>query len=130
VASVATLIEDVAMQISRVTSLDVINLVLGAILFISPWVAGFAHEPAAARNAWIFGVLIALASVGVLVSFAQWEEWLKLLFGLWVLISPWILGFYAAASPMWVHVVIGLVVAILTAVEITMVRGAPPAARA
>jgi hypothetical protein len=117
-------------MLRRISSLDVINLVLGAILFISPWIAGFTHEHAATRNAWIFGVLIALASIGVLVSFAEWEEWLKLIFGLWVLISPWVLGFYTTAAAMWAHVVIGIIVAILTVIELAMMHGAPPAARA
>ena len=38
---------------------DWINLVLGAWLFFSPWIFGYAHAAAAAWNSWIVGVLIA-----------------------------------------------------------------------
>jgi hypothetical protein len=118
------------MTMKRETSLDVINLVLGAILFISPWIFSFTGEEAASRNAWIFGALIALASIGAIVAFGEWEEWLKLLFGLWVLISPWLLGFSTARTATWTHVVIGVVVAFLTAIELAMVHRSPPATRA
>ena len=61
-----------------------------------------------------------------LVAFAEWEEWLNLIAGLWVVVSPWVLGFQDATTTMRVHLVIGLAVAVLAAIEIYLVhRGRP-----
>jgi hypothetical protein len=32
-------------------------------------------------------------SIAALAAFAVWEEWLNLVAGLWLVVSPWILGF-------------------------------------
>jgi hypothetical protein len=103
---------------------DVANLVLGAILFISPWLFGF-DAGAASQNAIICGIVIALLSIAALSAFAVWEEWLNLIVGLWVIVSPWILGF-TATTAMTVHLIIGLIVAVLAAVELWLMYQNPP----
>ena len=70
--------------------------------------------------------MIAVLAIAALAAFAVWEEWLNLIVGLWVLVSPWVLGFYGTTRPMAVHVVVGIVVAVLAAVEIWMTSQAPP----
>jgi hypothetical protein len=62
-------------------------------------------------------VIIAAISIAALAAFAVWEEWLNLVMGLWVLVSPWVLGFPSGAA-MPVHIVIGVVVAVLAALGI------------
>jgi len=57
---------------------DVINLILGAFLFISPWLFAFAPG-AESWNAWIAGAVIAILSIAALSAFAEWEEWLNLI---------------------------------------------------
>jgi hypothetical protein len=37
--------------------------------------------------------------------------------GLWVAVSPWLLGFAGVANAMWAHLLIGLAVAALAAYE-------------
>jgi SPW repeat len=49
------------------------------------------------------------------------EEWLNLVVGLWVLVSPWVLDF-ANTAAMWVHIVIGIIVAAVAAIEVWMMR--------
>jgi SPW repeat-containing protein len=104
---------------------DVANLVLGAFLFLSPWIFGFSGSTAA-ENANIVGVVIAVIAVAALAAFAVWEEWLNLIVGLWTLVSPWVLGFQGTTKAMTVCVVVGLLVAILAAVEIWMTSHIPP----
>ena len=104
---------------------DVANLILGAFLFVSPWIFGFAGTTAA-ENANIVGVIIALLAIAAIAAFAIWEEWLNLIVGLWTLISPWVLGFQATTAAMTVSVIVGLLVAILAAVEIWMTSPTPP----
>src|SRR6266540_3582866 len=101
---------------------DVLNLILGAWLFLSPWIAGFSGAGVPARNAWILGVVVAIVAIAALAAFAEWEEWINLVLGLWVLGSPWVLGFAANAVAMWVHVLTGLAVAVVAAVELWMIH--------
>lgn len=110
------------------TALDIANIVVGIALVLSPWVLGFAAEAAAAWNAWIVGALIALVAIGALVSFAEWEEWVNLVLGVWALVSPWLLGFAAVTAAVWVHVVAGLIVAVLAGLELWFARKRPSTA--
>ena len=102
---------------------DVANLILGAVLFFSPWMFGF-DAGKVSENAYISGIVIAVLAIAALAAFTVWEEWLNLIVGLWVLVSPWVLGFQGTTRPMAVHVVVGIVVAVLAAIEIWMT--APP----
>ena len=89
---------------------DLINLVLAVWLFISPWIIGFAAETHAAWNAWIVGVVLGALAVATLSVFAEWEEWVNLVLGLWLIVSPWLLGFMANTNAMATHVVLGVLV--------------------
>jgi hypothetical protein len=104
---------------------DVANLVLGAFLFLSPWIFGF-RGSTAAENANIAGVIIVVLAIAALAAFAVWEEWLNLIVGLWTLVSPWVLGFQGNTKAMAVCVIVGILVAILAAVEIWMQSHTPP----
>ena len=106
-------------------AIDWINLVLAVALFISPWVLGFA-QGTPMGNALIAGIVIGAIAIAAIVSFSQWEEWVNLIVGLWVLISPWVLGFTAVTSAVWAHVVIGLIVTVLAAVELWLAMRSPP----
>jgi len=102
----------------------VANLVLGAILFFSPWMFGF-DAGKISENANITGLVIAIIAIAALAAFAVWEEWLNLIVGLWALVSPWVLGFQGTTA-MTVHVVIGLAVAVLAAIELWIMSQNPP----
>jgi hypothetical protein len=82
-------------QIDR-TALDVVNVVAGIGLAVSPWLAGYAGEAYAAWNAWIVGAAIALL-------------------GLWAIASPWLLGFSAVSGAVAFHVILGVIVAAFAA---------------
>jgi hypothetical protein len=103
---------------------DVANLVLGAVLFFSPWMFGF-EAGKISENANITGLVIAIIAIAALAAFAVWEEWLNLIVGLWALVSPWVLGFQGTTA-MTVHVVIGLAVAVLAAIELWIMSQNPP----
>jgi hypothetical protein len=107
---------------------DAINLVLGAGLTLAPSLFGFTSIERASRNAWIAGALIGIMAIIALVALAEWQEWFKFVLGLWVAISPWALRFHLAISEAAVrtHVALGLIVAVLAAVQLWMVRRDPP----
>jgi len=103
---------------------DAANLILGAVLFFSPWLYAF---PAghAQQNAIITGVVIVVLSLASLAAFAIWEEWLNLVVGLWAIVSPWVLGF-SGSTARNVHVTIGIIVSVLAAIELYIMYRRPP----
>ena len=112
------------MKWSNAKLCDVANLILGVILLVSPWIFRFSSG-APSQNAFVSGIVIAAISIAALAAFAVWEEWLNLIVGIWVLVSPWVLGF-AGTTAMQVHVVIGVIVAVLAALEIWLLYQRPP----
>lgn len=119
---------------------DWTNLILGGWLFFAPWVltftagaapAGATAAPetavlnAAAWNAWIFGVIIALIAAAALFQVQKWEEWTNLAIGAWVAISPWALGFSNLATAAWNAVIIGILVFCVAAWDLYTIPGTP-----
>jgi SPW repeat len=95
---------------------DVANLFLGMILFFSPWLFAL---PAGApcQTASTIGIFIAVASIAALAAFALWEEWLNLIAGAALIVSPWLLGFQDSDA-MTIDAMIGTFVVLLAAVEV------------
>jgi len=109
------------------TIIDFIKLALAAFLILTPWIFGFTSAAVASGNAWISGAVIGLASIAAIVALAEWEEWVSLAFGLWVVISPWVLGFHTTAmSAMRADVAVGIAVALFAAAELWMMHHNPP----
>ena len=108
------------------SGVDVVNLILAAFLFLTPWIFGFVSDHAAAPNAWVSGIIIGVVAIAALTKFAEWEEWINLALGLWVLVSPWVLSFAAQTTARWVHVVIGLIVAVLAGLKLWFMHQTPP----
>jgi hypothetical protein len=89
---------------------DAINLVLGIWLIVSPLALAYTAQAAPAWNAYVVGVVIAVLSAAALWQFQKWEEWLSAVFGAWLVISPWVLGFSASQVPTWNQIVVGIIV--------------------
>ena len=104
---------------------DVVNLMLGAWLFVTPWIFDFA-DGAAGWNAWIFGALIALVAFAALMVFTELEEWANLLLGLWVIVAPWNLGFSGTKAAFANHLIVGIAVVVLAAIELWVTYRKPP----
>jgi hypothetical protein len=100
------------------TMLDGISVVAGAFLLFSPWLFGFAAEPAASWSSWIAGALIALFGILAMVKFQIWQEWANLALGAWSFVAPWLLGFSAISAATAVHMTVGAVVVALAAYEL------------
>lgn len=92
------------------------NLLLGAWLFISPWVMQFAYDmPNVAVNAHVLGAaIVILAAIAVYMP-RMWEEALNVVLGLWAIISPWALGFAGNRNVMMNFVIVGVLVTALAA---------------
>ena len=94
--------------------IDVINLLLGMLLFFAPWMFGFVST-LASENAWLSGALISLLATTAIIAFDAREQRLNLLVGLWVVVSPWLLGFHAE---MHIHFIVGLLLVTLVLFEL------------
>jgi hypothetical protein len=103
----------------RESVLDLYNLVLAAVLFVSPWLFKLTNG-AGRMDLWASGAAIAAISLAAIAAYADWEEWANLLLGLWLIASPWILGF-AHTRAMHFSIGIGVVVAFLAALELWLV---------
>ena len=101
---------------SNVWLCDVVNLALGAVLFFSPWLFDLSTTGPQWQTASIVGLIIAVLSIAALAAFAVWEEWLNLIAGLALIVSPWLLGFQDSQA-MTIDVVIGMSVALMAALE-------------
>jgi hypothetical protein len=76
---------------------DAVNAVLGVWLVLSPWAVGFQGETLAMSNAVIVGIALVAAALGAIFVPRAWEEWTECALGVWMLVSPWVLGFMGNA---------------------------------
>lgn len=106
-------------------AIDIINVVAGAALAVSPWLFGFADHAVAAWNAALVGVAIALVAAGAMAAKVQWNGWASLILGAWAAISPWALGFFGLTTAMGIHLILGLLVAVLAAIELWFTHNRP-----
>ncbi len=97
---------------------DVVNLIAGILLFVAPWVLGYAAERTAAWTSWASGVVVAAMALIALARFAEWEEWVEGALGAWMILSPWAIGFTTISMAMYAHIVLGFVVLVAAIGEI------------
>jgi hypothetical protein len=100
------------------TTLDMVAIVAGLGLFLSPWYLDYAAEAYASWNAWIVGAAVVALAAVALFAFHQVEEWANLALGLWTVIAPWAVGFGAVSTAAMVHVVAGLIIATVAAANL------------
>jgi hypothetical protein len=94
---------------------DWVGAVLGLWLVVSPWVLEYG-EMAANQNAVFVGFLLIATEFVALSAFSVWEEWINVILGAWLVVSPWILG--VALVPTVNFVIVGLLVLALALYEI------------
>lgn len=88
---------------------DSANAVVGVWLIFSPLVLGFTNQFAAVVNVVIVGILLLATALGAIFVPHAWEEWTETALGLWLAVSPWVLGF--GTQPAMANAVVsGLVV--------------------
>ena len=101
----------------------------GVWVVISAWVFGATYTSGSALNSIIVGVVIAvLAAIRFLSPrSAVGLSWINALFGIWMIISPWIYGYAATnTARTWNSVIFGIIVLILSVWSAAATRGAAP----
>ena len=93
---------------------------VGLFLFASPWLFVFTNENARI-DIWATSAFIAATSIIAIVFFSNWEEWLNLLLGSWLVVSPWELGF-THTKAMHISIGAGIVVTFMAVLELWLVN--------
>lgn len=111
----ATTLQRAQYNVKTASGLDIIA---GIWLIIAPYVLGYSSVASAAWNSVIFGIIIAVLAASR--EFGQgyrraWPSWINVLIGLWLIISPFFLGFSHIGVAVWNSIIMGIVVAILAA---------------
>ena len=94
---------------------DPVNALLGVWLVLSPWALGFQGNAMAMSNAVVIGAVLVAVAVGAILVPRAWEEWTEGALGLWLVVSPWILGFSMIRDAMLSTTITGLSVILLAA---------------
>ena len=97
---------------------DWLVAIVGAWLIVSNWVLSYAIPQTSPAHlaSWIFwnATLTGLAAVALgvlaLAAFRFWEEWADIAIGIWLVVSPWFLGFANIRLAMWNVVLSGAVI--------------------
>jgi hypothetical protein len=119
-------VEAAMTKLRRESIIDVYTLVLAAFLFVSPWLFAYTRE-FVRMDAWIAGGLLAAVALAAIIAFAEWEEWLILVVGLWLLASPLLLGFTHTMA-MHISIGVGSVVSYLALLELWLIHYGEPRA--
>jgi hypothetical protein len=92
---------------------SVLNVLAGIWLIISAWVLGFAAMSVPLWDVLLVGIaVLILAAIRLATPGATGLSWIVFLLGVWLIISPWVLGFGAISVPMGNAVILGILVAI------------------
>jgi hypothetical protein len=102
-------------RLRRQAALDLYTLACGVFLLIAPWLFGFVR-PLGRLDAELVGLAVVALSIAAIFMFADWEEWVKVLLGAWLIAAPWLLCF-AHTSAMHVSIAMGLAVTFLALLE-------------
>lgn len=89
---------------------DWVGLVLGVLLFLSPWIVGYAAVTAAAASAWVIGIATVVFFAIALAKPEQWEEWVNLVLAVLLLLAPFVLGFTGATGAAWSHWILAILI--------------------
>ena len=63
---------------------DPVNLILGILSLISPWVLSYSTAGRATDNAVLLGILIGIFAIAAMVNLRAWKEWVNVILGAWL----------------------------------------------
>ena len=105
--------------------LDLYNLSFAALLFVFSWLFASAQENAMI-DFLVSSAAVAVTAISAILAYANWKEWLNVLLGAWLIVSPWVLGF-AHTRAMHFSIGIRIAIAFMAMVELLVVNYPPTA---
>jgi hypothetical protein len=105
------------MDMKRLRLRDWVIAVLGLWMLVSPRVLHYTGiQPDAIWCAWLVGAAILLVTAGsrfVVEIWSPWQDGTNAALGLWLMVSPWVLGFAAHTTARTNSIVVGFFVTVL-----------------
>lgn len=97
---------------SQESSANVINVIAGIWLIISPFVLGFSTG-ITMINSVVLGILVGvLALITAITDRAAWLSWINIVLGLWLIVAPFALNSAELLTATWNSVILGAIVII------------------
>lgn len=105
-------------RITTVRTVSGIDIVLGLWLVISPFILGYGNLATPMWNSVIVGIAVAALAAsrtGGEGYRRAWPSWVNVVLGVWLIFSPFILGFAEVNAALWNNIILGIGVAVLAA---------------
>ncbi len=98
-----------------------IAALIGIFMGISPFLFGYSYQPVAMWNSILIGLALLILGIASAVSSnpytARIIDWINMLFGIWMVISPFILGYAFVSFAVYnIQVILGLFVTAMEAI--------------
>jgi hypothetical protein len=77
---------------------DWAGIAVGLWMLASPWVLGYTDHNAATMNALLLGTVLIVVELLNLDQHQSAEEWIDIAAGLWLLASPFVVGFTSTST--------------------------------
>lgn len=118
---------------------DALKLAAAAWLFVSPWILNYSQVRLPVWNGCAVAIIVAVFSAAAMLRFTEWEEWVNVVAGFWLIASPWLLGYTAllentrlwentATLPVTAnHLAVGLAIVMLSLAELNLFERATDA---
>ncbi len=96
------------------------SFALGLWLAMSPWLCGYADQPAATGNAAFIGIALALAAHFQVSLGGHLVDWLNFAAGIWLVAAPFFLEFGSTALPAANSIAVGTLELVLAASALSL----------
>lgn len=97
---------------------ETVNSVAAVLLILSPWMFRYSASATATWSAVVIGLLLGVATFTRAVKVGRWPGWAILALGLCAVLAPWILGFGDIRNAAGMHVAAGLMVLVMTLLDL------------
>lgn len=97
---------------------DWFGMLLGLMIALSPWAAGDEVGHAAVWNTALIGVAVFFLAELEYVALTRWEETCQLLLGLWLVMSPYVFGYFNTGTLRFWHSTLGGLAILLAALQL------------
>lgn len=107
---------------------DGVTTLVGIFVFLAPGFIPYLFSVSTAEGAvaWSHhgvGAAITVIGIAALSRNRLWEEWVEIVLGAWLIVSPWLLGFTDMTELAWSSVIAGTAVVVLSTSVLSGGRG-------
>jgi hypothetical protein len=74
---------------------DAGKVILALWLLVSPWMFNYAQARLPVWNGDAVAIIVAVSSIAAMLKFNKWEEWISIVAGFWLIVSPLLLDYTA-----------------------------------